>query len=323
MHDPPASSLRSSVLLQITGGSHEGEQYTIDSHQTLVVGRAPDVQWRLDKDLFFSRYHFRIEANPPACRLLDLGSANGTLVNGSRVADVELLDGDEIQCGDTTISVAIDIPPDSYLQPPPIIRDVPTRPLPASHVVPTIDFVPAPVVRRLADFELTRELGRGGMGVVYHGVQASTGRQTAIKLIRPAALAPAEATQLFLREAAILSQLKHPRIVEYLSLGLHEGQMFLAMEYLPTLDFPALLATQSRPKQIRLVCGVICRVLEALQHAHQQDIVHRDVKPSNILIYKADGRLQVKLADFGLAKNYLTAGMSSLSRENEIRGTIG
>ena len=188
----------------------------------------------------------------------------------------------------------------------------------------TVDCAPAPALpRRLADFELTRELGRGGMGVVYHALQLSTGREAAVKLIRSDPTAPKGATQLFLREATILSRLNHPRIVEYLSLGLHEGEMYLAMEYVPVVDFPALLATQSRPKQIRLACGVIGRVLEGLQHAHSQDIVHRDVKPSNILCFKRDGRLQVKLADFGLAKNYHSAGLSSLSRENEIRGTLG
>ena len=194
----------------------------------------------------------------------------------------------------------------------------------AADLAATMDCSPAPPApRQLADFQLTRELGRGGMGIVYHAIQQSTGREAAVKLIRPPESAPAAATQLFLREAAILSRLAHPRIVECLSVGLHEGQMYLAMEYLPTVDFLALLATQSRPKQIRLACGIICRILEALHHAHTQGVVHRDVKPSNILCYKERGRLHAKLADFGLAKNYQDAGLSSLSRENDIRGTLG
>jgi serine/threonine-protein kinase len=307
---------RPTVALRIISGPHQGEEFVFDSHNTLVVGRATDAQWRMTKDPFFSRYHFRVEVNPPACWLVDLGSSNGVRVNGVRVQNIDLKDGDRINCGDTVFEISVRQTADeryaSTLDAPPEVRiaNAPSE-------VPEESFP-----RSLADFELTREIGRGGMGVVYHAIQRSTGRETAVKLIRPAVVGSAESTQLFLREAAILSQLCHPRIVEYLSLGIQEGQMYLAMEYLPTIDFPALLATQSRSKQIRLVCGIMCRVLEALQHAHEQDVVHRDVKPANILIFKRDGRVLVKLGDFGLAKNYLHAGFTAISCENNIRGTL-
>jgi serine/threonine-protein kinase len=160
------------------------------------------------------------------------------------------------------------------------------------------------------------------MGVVYHAVHRTTRREVAVKLIEPEVAARPEAVQLFLREANILSQLRHPRIVEYVSLGLHDGQMYIAMEYLPAIDVGKLLRSQSRPRQIRLACGLASYMLEGLQHAHEQDIVHRDVKPSNVLVYKVDKKVQLKLADFGLAKNYLNAGFSSVSRENQVRGTL-
>ena len=191
-------------------------------------------------------------------------------------------------------------------------------------VEPLEMLAPAPPrLPQLGDYEILEELGRGGMGVVYRAEQRSTGRVAAVKIIRPAAAATVDAMQLFLREARILSKLRHPRIVEYLSLGLGDGQMYLAMEYLPVVDFPQLLATQSRPRQIRLVAGIMSRVLEALQHAHEHHVVHRDVKPSNILVYKSNGRLHVKLADFGLAKNFERAGLTSITCERDVRGTLG
>ncbi len=98
--------------------------------------------------------------------------------------------------------------------------------------------------------------------------------------------------------------------------------MYLAMEYLPVIPIREVVASQSRPKQIRLACGIVCKLLEGLQFAHEQNIVHRDVKPANILTYKQGGRLQVKLADFGLAKNFMEAGFSSISHEKEIRGRV-
>jgi len=111
-----------------------------------------------------------------------------------------------------------------------------------------------------------------------------------VKVIQPAVAVRPQAVQLFLREASILSQLRHPRIVEYLSLGLNEGQMYFAMEYVPAIDLAELLATQSRPRQIRVACGLVSHALEALQFAHERDLVHRDVKPSNLLPSRSSSR---------------------------------
>src|SRR5690242_2270708 len=115
MNSSPANNLSPSaqlqvhamVALRIVAGPHQGEEFVFKSYSTLVVGRAADAQWRLMKDPFFSRYHFRIQANPPACRLEDLNSSNGTQVNGNRVEAVDLKDGDRIECGDTIFEVSI------------------------------------------------------------------------------------------------------------------------------------------------------------------------------------------------------------------------
>jgi serine/threonine-protein kinase len=241
-----------------------------------------------------------------------LGSTNGTFVNNSRINDIYLQDGDRINCGSTIFEVTI---------PNPTASDTPTcqfSPGKQDPATATVDSSP----KRLADFEITRELGRGAMGVVYHGIHRSSGREAAVKIIRPENAAGDDAVQLFLREASILSQLKHRRIVEYLSLGLHERRMYLAMEYLPVIDFQEKLKRQSRAKQVQLACAVMSRVLEGLEFAHRAGIVHRDVKPSNILVYAVGKKIQAKLADFGLAKNYANAGFSSISRENEVRGTL-
>jgi serine/threonine-protein kinase len=311
------SAAVSKVTLRIVAGPHEGEERVFASHDAVIVGRAADAQWRMSQDSFFSRYHFRIEANPPACALIDVGSSNGTLVNGQRVTQVDLTNGDRIECGDTVFAVRVSGPvPSGHL------ATVDMNPGYQFVVVPVKPPPPSRFPRPLAEFDLTREIARGGMGIVYHAIHRATGREVALKVVRPEATAAADAFSLFVREATILGRLRHPRIVEYFSIGMHEGSLYLAMEYLPIVDFRKLLATQSRPKQIRLACGVICRVLEALHHAHGLDIVHRDIKPANILTYKQNGRLLAKLADFGLAKNYQEAGFTALSSENDIRGTL-
>jgi eukaryotic-like serine/threonine-protein kinase len=317
------------LQLRIVAGPHEGEERVFQTYDAVVVGTAADASWRLAKDPGLAPYHVRLEINPPECRFVVLDGRARVRIKGQELALGEVAHGDRLNCGATVLQALVVAQGGG--------NDLPTLPLSGPYVVPGVPEALGPAEsphrvpwestatfpRRLGDFDLLAELGHGGMGVVYRAKQRSTGREVAVKVIRPAVQTADEATQLFLREATILSKLHHPRIVEYLSLGLIEGQMFLAMEYLPTLEFSKLLKTQSRAKQIRLACGVICRVLEALQHAHAQDIVHRDVKPANILTFKHDGRLQAKLADFGLAKNYLDAGMTMLSVENNVRGTPG
>jgi serine/threonine-protein kinase len=162
------------------------------------------------------------------------------------------------------------------------------------------------------------------MGVVYLGVHAKTGRQTAIKMLLPECVAHEEAMRLFLRETSLLMQLKHPRIVECFGMGKSGDQLYFLMEYLPVEDNNLLriVAKQSRPKQIRLACSIASCVLEALEYAHDQGIVHRDIKPANILAYKIDKRLHIKLGDFGLAKRYVDAGFSSLSLHAGFRGSL-
>jgi eukaryotic-like serine/threonine-protein kinase len=304
------------VGFRIVAGPHQGEAFDFDSHDTLVVGRAPDAQWRMLKDLFFSRYHFRLEVKPPWCRLEDLESTNGTMVNGKRVHGIDLRHGDRIECGETVFAVAVEPNvAESKLS----TLDIPAEQNLAAVHGPKKENFP----RHFGEFELTRELGRGAMGIVYHGIQRASGREVAIKVIQPAMEVGTEAVQCFAREASTLSKLRHPRIIEYYNLGMHQGQMYLAMEYLPVVDFAKVLAGQSRGGQIRLACGVIGNVLEALEYAHEQGVVHRDVKPQNMLFYMQDKRLHVKLADFGLAKSFVSAGMSSMTRDEDVRGTLG
>ena len=126
----------------------------------------PDAQWSLAKDPYFSRYHFRIEANPPQCKLTDLKSKHGTQVNGAKVNEVLLEDGENrIECGKTVFAVAItdgtsaeeartiELPEDFHPE-----ADLAGGAAPASRVL------------TVGDFNLTRKLGGGAMGVVYYGV---------------------------------------------------------------------------------------------------------------------------------------------------------
>lgn len=176
----------------------------------------------------------------------------------------------------------------------------------------------------LPGYERVTELGRGAMGVVYKAIRIDDNQPVAIKVIVPAGATSENAMQLFVREASILSQLRHPQIVGFHEFGLANGLMYLVMEYVPEIDFEALIKrAHAKPsQQVRLVCGMATQILAALHHAHKQSLIHRDIKPSNILVAHIDGKYQAKLADFGLAKNYVNAGFSGVTDDGLVGGTL-
>src|SRR3954471_16090025 len=93
------------VVIRVTSGPHSGQEYLIDRRQTFMVGRSSRVHFPMTKDLLLSREHFRIENQPPLCHLIDMGSTNGTKVNGLRVQRVLLRKGDVITAGDSEFVV--------------------------------------------------------------------------------------------------------------------------------------------------------------------------------------------------------------------------
>src|SRR5262245_5987743 len=97
------------ITLTVNEGPNKGQVFAFEEHDNFIVGRSSRAHLRLPiKDKYFSRLHFLVEMNPPFCRLLDLGSRNGTYVNGKRVPSADLKDGDQIGAGKTTLHVAIE-----------------------------------------------------------------------------------------------------------------------------------------------------------------------------------------------------------------------
>ena len=308
------------ITLDVTAGPHSGMRFQFDKHETLIAGRAEAAQLRLQNDLHFSRHHFRLEVNPPVCYLLDLGSRNGTSVNGRKVKECFLKHGDVVSGGRTKIqfSVAEQIAA-TIIEKPPQPEEVPG---PAPQIAQKPLATAAPASPQIPGYELLEELGRGAMGVVYRAMQKSTGQECAVKVLTPAQISGEKSLQLFLREVNILSQLKHRRIVRFLELGSAGQSAFFAMECVASVPFEKLVQGRSLLNKVQIVCGIACQVLDALEYAHGQGLVHRDIKPANILLTQRGSKLSVKLADFGLAKSFTNAGFSEFSRDGDICGSL-
>src|SRR5947209_6546036 len=96
------------VTLTVIAGPHAGTEFHFDRHDTFLVGRSRHAHFQLpEKDRFFSRIHFMMEVNPPCCRLIDMGSHNGTYVNGQRILSGDLRDGDQIRAGHTILRLTV------------------------------------------------------------------------------------------------------------------------------------------------------------------------------------------------------------------------
>ena len=167
-----------------------------------------------------------------------------------------------------------------------------------------------------------RQLGRGGMGVVFQAKNNETGRMVALKLIVPESAATRSAIDRFLREMSVISQLKHPNIVEWLEQGMTRGQLWFTMEYVAGTNLEALATAEPGKYPIHQACRMASQVLKGLEHAHALGFVHRDIKPENILIGSSPAGLVAKISDFGLAKSFRGLGLSGLTFSGEMRGTI-
>lgn len=153
----------------------------------------------------------------------------------------------------------------------------------------------APPAARIGQYEIIRELGRGGMGVVYLARDTWLGRRVALKLLQTAS---PELTRRFIVEARATANCNHENIVVIHEIGEHEGSPFMVLEYLQGQTLAAALE-RSGPMQPTRAVEVMVSVARALAFAHEQKIVHRDLKPENIFITDSG---TVKVLDFGIAK---------------------
>jgi serine/threonine protein kinase len=190
--------------------------------------------------------------------------------------------------------------------------------------------------RRFGDYILQRQIGSGGMGVVYEATQVSLNRKVALKFIRDSQIASATLLRRFTIEAEAAARLHHPNIVRIHEIGETDGQPYFSMDLVEGESLKGKITkkelvplkqegskTQGRSKQ-RAIARLIATTARAVHHAHQRGVLHRDLKPANILIDKTGAPL---LTDFGLAKILRGASDStyaqSLTAPGEIAGTPG
>ncbi len=164
-------------------------------------------------------------------------------------------------------------------------------------------------------YVLVEQIGIGGMAIVYRAIDRNTGHSVAVKVLKPEFNRDAEFVSRFQREAEAASKMTHHNIVNLLDVGMDGENRYLIMEYVKGKTLKEVIQEKGR-LTAPVAVQITIRILSALQHAHQNGIIHRDIKPQNILVH-ADGH--IKVADFGIAR---MANSSTLTRGDSVMGSV-
>jgi len=171
----------------------------------------------------------------------------------------------------------------------------------------------------IGKFEIVRLLGQGAMGEVYLGRDPGIGREVAIKTIRPALIGldmGGDVRDRFAREAKAAGLLQHPNVVTVFEFGTDQDLLYLVMEYVPGDDLTTLMTRDElTPSDLLEILAQVC---EGLAQAHKHGIIHRDIKPTNVMVLREDGELRAKVMDFGVAK--LSGG--DMTQTGQVVGTL-
>jgi serine/threonine protein kinase len=348
----------SKITLTITQGTLSGKQYSFDSRSTCIIGRNHDCNLQLanEIDMTISRYHCLLDINPPDIRVRDLGSLNGTFVNGKKIGQrkrnqtaqeglklnfpqYDLQDGDEIKVGDILFKIAIEV---EKLQPIKTANPVVEKVKPKNYLN---------IIQRLLDlaaqgeenlqsiscYKLVKSLGKGGLGEVFLAENNKLRKFVAIKLMSPSVVAQEEGINKFLKEAENTKCLEHPHVVEMLDYGFAEETFFFIMEYCEGGNVWDLMQRSGWRLPTDVAVDIIIQVLDGLIYAHQVEVpnvklpngtlgkgkglVHRDLNPYNILITYINDKIVVKIGDYGLEKAFDLAGLSGQTLTENQMGT--
>jgi serine/threonine-protein kinase len=333
------------VTLRVIAGPQTGRVFTFDQHETFMIGRSEDSQFCLPHDRYFSRHHCLLEIAPPQTFLRDLGSTNGTFVNGLKVDTAHLKNGDRVQGGETVLEVEVSVQAEETMQysqgaqrfsetVPSLITiqclncGIPSK-AEVSRPDAKLTFLcddcreklrnnPQPI----PNYQMIKILGQGGMGSVMLARSVSDGRPVAVKTLLPEVAVSEQSLKRFMREIEVAASLRHPHIVSYIEHGTHNGIVYLVTEFVAGMDASKLSKMRGGKLDYREVVKIIEQTLGALDFAHSLGFVHRDIKEQNILVDGAYPNYISKLTDFGLAKSFKQTGMSGVTMVGDVAGTI-
>ncbi|MBE9247934.1 FHA domain-containing protein [Dolichospermum sp. LEGE 00240] len=348
----------SKIILTITQGKLSRKQYVFESRSTCIVGRNDDCNLQIaDKvDMTISRYHCLLDINPPDIRVRDLGSLNGTFVNGKKIGqrqrqqpaqeavrlsfpEYNLQDGDEIKLGDILFKIGVQVEDQ--------LNKIPDLPVPeeneqqnfltAAKKLINLSQSGHASLQSISGYSLTKSLGKGDFAEVFAAKDIQTKKSIALKIMLPAVANQKNRIEMFLRATENIKILQHPNIVQLLDYGFVENTFFFTMEYFSGGNVWDFMQRSGWRLPIDIAVDITLQVLDGLIYAHQVEIpyiksvdgiitkgkglVHQNLKPNNIFISKINDKIVVKIGDYGLSKAFDLAGLSGQTLTGTKMGT--
>jgi serine/threonine protein kinase len=303
--------------LQVISGPDQGRTFPLPVADTLLIGRSRALEARLT-DPYVSRVHCQLETDGTRVLLTDFESAGGTCVNGQRVTQQQLQPGDVIQIGETSLQFQASAPPGN-------LADQETLPPkatgPAQPAVPPLRPVDL-TGQTIVHYQVGPILARGRSGVVYHAHDTRYDQPVALKVLRPEFSQDEDQKQRFVRAMKTALPLRHPNLVTVYRAGKTGPHCWVAMEYVEGESLTQVVQRIGTVGMLdwRTALRVAVHVARALDFAHQQQIIHRNVTPMNILI-QANTRM-AKLGDLLLAKALEGTLAQPITRPGELLGNV-
>ena len=298
--------------LRVIAGPDDGRMFNLDEGQKMLIGRSEKTDTRL-KDLQVSRIHCEVKGAGGKIHITDNESVGGTFVNGQRVQEHTLKEGDVIQIGTTQLKVHLAG-----------IADADT-------VVAAQKPAKAPAVdasnltgSTISNYEIGPRLARGKSGTVYKAKDTRDGRAVAFKVMHQGFADDEDDVQRFIRAMETARSLKHPNIVALYGAGKSGPNCWIAMEYVEGESLTKVIqriGTVANMLEWHYALTVAVHVARALEVAHEQHIIHRNVMPENILIPKGP-TLSAKLGDFMLAKALDGIKAKAITKPGELVGDL-
>jgi serine/threonine protein kinase len=316
--------------------------YVLNRGDVLVIGRSLNVDVSVD-DLRVSRRHAQIEHGDKGVFVSDLRSANGTFVNGQRITKAALRPGDRLQVGNADLKVQLQYSDEDYLERShacdvcrraislmtfadgdviqlgdkficPQCRD--------KQATPEFSLIELDLVQRLDQegFEVLEKLSISGVVPIYKARKTSLDQLVALKALPLSAVVSQKKISRFVQEAKTQARLRHRNIVAIYDVRNLPDLIYIVMELIEGETLLQAIQRAGTRLAVRDALRMTYQVARALAHAFDKGIVHRDVKPSNIMVGAADG--EAKLIDFGLAKNLHELSLG-ITADGETLGTVG